>query len=573
MIKIKELVIIISSMVLMSVQMIGQNVGIGANTFTPDNSALLEIRGTKGLLIPRMTTTERDSMTSSSTPAQSLLIFNTTTKCYEGYVDGQWNQLWCSCIGFSITASASPSAICQGSNTILSVNGASTYNWSSGLGSGQTHTVSPTTTTTYYVTGVNSSGCTATDSITVNVNSLPTIAINPNPANVCYGSSITLTASGANTYQWNGGSTSASITVTPYSNTTYYVTGYNSNCSNTANITVNVSSLPTITASASPATTCAGSAVVLSASGSGITSYQWNVGQSGSSITVYPTNSTQNTITTTYVVTGTNSYNCSNSSSVAVTVYSSAYGEQYYTTPGTYTFTVPDGVTSICVAAVGGGGGGCGHRGGGNGQVDAVPGNPGGNSSFDGSIIAYGGGGGPKAGETAASGGSYSGGDGGYIGGKGGNLYGGGGGGAATFTGNGGDGADGSPTKGADGGNGGNSGGSGGIASYGEGGGGGGIYLTGTPNTGGSGTSYSAGQYGGGGGGSSVAAGGGGGGAGGGLVWKNDIPVTPGSTYTVVVGAGGAAGASYAMNGASGAVRIIWKTSCSGDPSYPNNAH
>jgi len=350
-----------------------QNVGIGVNTFTPDNSALLEIKGTKGLLIPRMTTTERDAI---SSPAQSLLIYNLSTKCIQIYEDNQWNNIWCSCANFTISISATPSSICQGSNTILSVNGASTYNWSSGLGSGQTHTVSPTTTTTYYVTGVNSSGCTATNSITVNVNSLPTIAINPNPANVCYGSSITLTASGANTYQWNGGSTSDSITVTPYSNTTYYVTGYNSNCSNTANITVNVSSLPTITASASPATTCAGSAVVLSASGSGITSYQWNVGQSGSSITVYPTNSTQDTITTTYVVTGTNSYNCSNSSSVAVTVYSSAYGEQYYTTAGTYTFTVPAGVTSICVAAVGGGGGGCGHLGGGGGQDDAIPGNP-----------------------------------------------------------------------------------------------------------------------------------------------------------------------------------------------------
>ena len=127
MIKLKELVIIISSMVLMSVQMYGQNVGIGANTFTPDNSALLEIRGTKGLLIPRMTTAQRDSMTLSSTPAQSLLIFNTTTKCYEGYVDGQWNQLWCSCIGFSVTASASPSTICSGSSSTITASGASTY--------------------------------------------------------------------------------------------------------------------------------------------------------------------------------------------------------------------------------------------------------------------------------------------------------------------------------------------------------------------------------------------------------------------------------------------------------------
>jgi len=99
MIKLKELVIIISSMVLMSVQMIGQNVGIGANTFTPDNSALLEIRGTKGLLIPRMTTAQRDSMTSSSTPAQSLLIFNTTTNCFEWWDASRstWITMSCGC--------------------------------------------------------------------------------------------------------------------------------------------------------------------------------------------------------------------------------------------------------------------------------------------------------------------------------------------------------------------------------------------------------------------------------------------------------------------------------------------
>jgi len=100
MIKLKELVIIISSMVIMSAQMNGQNVGIGANTFTPDNSALLELQSTNsGLLLPRMTTAQRDAI---SNPAQSLLIFNTTTKCFETYVDGQWKPLWCDpCSGVS----------------------------------------------------------------------------------------------------------------------------------------------------------------------------------------------------------------------------------------------------------------------------------------------------------------------------------------------------------------------------------------------------------------------------------------------------------------------------------------
>lgn len=93
MIKLKELVIIISSMVIMSAQMNGQNVGIGTNTFTPDNSALLELQSTNsGLLLPRMTTAQRDAI---SNPAQSLLIFNTTTKCFETYVGNVWYTVWC----------------------------------------------------------------------------------------------------------------------------------------------------------------------------------------------------------------------------------------------------------------------------------------------------------------------------------------------------------------------------------------------------------------------------------------------------------------------------------------------
>ena len=92
MIKLKELVIIISSMVLMSAQMNGQNVGIGANTFTPDNSALLELQSTNsGLLLPRMTTAQRNAI---SNPAQSLIIYNLTTKCVEIYESNQWQAIW-----------------------------------------------------------------------------------------------------------------------------------------------------------------------------------------------------------------------------------------------------------------------------------------------------------------------------------------------------------------------------------------------------------------------------------------------------------------------------------------------
>jgi len=48
---------------------------------------------------------------------------------------------------------------------------------------------------------------------------------------LCQGSSATLTASGASTYSWSTGATTASITVTPSVNSTYTVVGTNGSCS------------------------------------------------------------------------------------------------------------------------------------------------------------------------------------------------------------------------------------------------------------------------------------------------------------------------------------------------------
>ncbi len=63
-----------------------QNVGIGTNT--PHNSALLELQSTqRGILIPRMTTTQRNAIVG---PALSVLIFNTTTGCFEYYDGTKW---------------------------------------------------------------------------------------------------------------------------------------------------------------------------------------------------------------------------------------------------------------------------------------------------------------------------------------------------------------------------------------------------------------------------------------------------------------------------------------------------
>jgi uncharacterized protein (TIGR02145 family) len=85
--------------------------GISVNTTgaAADNSAMLDISSTsQGLLIPRMTTEERDGIAS---PALSLLIFNITTNCFEAYVNGNWYSVSCP------PPCTSPSVPSAGTNT------------------------------------------------------------------------------------------------------------------------------------------------------------------------------------------------------------------------------------------------------------------------------------------------------------------------------------------------------------------------------------------------------------------------------------------------------------------------
>ncbi|NVK03656.1 MAG: tail fiber domain-containing protein [Flavobacteriia bacterium] len=63
-----------------------QNVGIG--TSTPDGSAALDIESTDGgILVPRMTSTNRDAI---SSPATGLMIFNITNEQFEFYNSAAW---------------------------------------------------------------------------------------------------------------------------------------------------------------------------------------------------------------------------------------------------------------------------------------------------------------------------------------------------------------------------------------------------------------------------------------------------------------------------------------------------
>ncbi|MBL7896513.1 MAG: T9SS type A sorting domain-containing protein [Bacteroidia bacterium] len=205
-----------------------------------------------------------------------------------------------------LNVSSTSFSVCSGNTVTLTATGASTFTWNIGPNTSSVN-VSPVVATTYTVIGTNSLGCSSSNTITVNVNALPTITLVANNYTVCSGSNSTLTATGANTYSWSVSPYSNPKIVTPTITTTYTVWGTNSlNCTGTQTILINVNPKPTINVVASPSLICAGQTVTLTVSGAN--SYTWlPSGALSSSIIVSPISSTN------YGVTGKDLNGCINS--------------------------------------------------------------------------------------------------------------------------------------------------------------------------------------------------------------------------------------------------------------------
>jgi len=96
------------------------------------------------------------------------------------------------------------SQICQGQSTILTASGGSSYFWNT---QAQTHsiTVSPLTTTTYFLTITDAEGCSASKNITVTVHPNPSPVIAGTDL-ICYNGSAELDAGeGYTNYNWSEG--------------------------------------------------------------------------------------------------------------------------------------------------------------------------------------------------------------------------------------------------------------------------------------------------------------------------------------------------------------------------------
>lgn len=211
---------------------------------------------------------------------------------------------------------------CTGGNVKLTSVTAPFYKWSTAP-TDTLQSITVSTSGTYSVTIKNSIGCSATTSIGVTVNPLPTVDAGLN-ASTCSNKKIQLNATGANSYSWSPGKTMNDSTLVnplagPQLTTTYTVIGTNANgCKNKDSVTVTVLTLPLVDAGADTAI-CKNTSALLK--GKIAQSCVWHPGKSLNDSTIAKPVASPLT-STTYTLVTTAANGCSNTDSVKVSILS-----------------------------------------------------------------------------------------------------------------------------------------------------------------------------------------------------------------------------------------------------------
>ncbi|MGE0569209.1 MAG: T9SS type A sorting domain-containing protein [Bacteroidia bacterium] len=154
--------------------------------------------------------------------------------------------------------------------------------------------------------------------VTLTVNPTPTVSINASTNPICEGSTVTITAGGADTYTWNTASNNISIIESPTVSTSYTVNAESNLCPNeiySNTITINVNALPSVSLTTASSTICSGSGSIAltgspaggTYSGTAVTGSLLSIANPGTFVPVY-----------TYTDSGSG---CSNTASITVYVF------------------------------------------------------------------------------------------------------------------------------------------------------------------------------------------------------------------------------------------------------------
>ena len=132
-----------------------QRIGVNTSGSAPNSKAILDVDADnttgekKGMLIPRLTTTQRNTLSGSGTIPESLMIFNTTTHCFEA-----WNQSSLGWVAFGCLNCQLPAIVATTATGVSSRD--FTAQWTASVGAtGYYLDVSTSSTFSSFVTGYN----------------------------------------------------------------------------------------------------------------------------------------------------------------------------------------------------------------------------------------------------------------------------------------------------------------------------------------------------------------------------------------------------------------------------------
>ncbi len=270
----------------------------------------------------------------------SINVAPSSTTTYYVLATGTCNTTACASVTVTVSslsiapssASVSPNPVCAGVSTTLTENGGTlgagaVYNWYSGscggtfVGSGSSISVTPSSTTTYFVLAQGTCNTTGCASVTVTVNPVPFATASPSSQSICSGNTTSIALSSftpGTSFSWTvaqsgvsgafgGSGTSIAQTLntsgTSPGTATYTITPVANGCiGSPITVVVTVNPIPFATATPNSQTICSGNSTLISL-GSNVsgTSFNWTVAQTGVS---GATNSSGSSITQTITTTG-----------------------------------------------------------------------------------------------------------------------------------------------------------------------------------------------------------------------------------------------------------------------------